>query len=113
MEEKHDVAHHFLFGPGVLDALAPLAADSVDFLQAFRLVLDDVEDLLPEFLHEFRGVDRADPLDHAASEILLDPFQRGGGLGLERVRLELDSVIAVTLPGALCGHPFARCHRRK
>ena len=43
-----------------------------DFLQALGLLLDDVEHRLAECPHQFLGVDRANALDHARGEVLLD-----------------------------------------
>ena len=113
VKKEHDVTDHFLLRPRILDSLATLPADALDFLKAFGLVLDDVEDLIPEFLHELGGIDRADPLDHAAAEVFLDPLQRSGGLGLELMGLQLDPMLTILFPGALCGHPFAGRDRGK
>ena len=111
MEKEHDIAYHLLFSPGLLDTLAPLCADTLHLLETLRLVLDDVEDLLPELFHELRGIDGADSLDHSAPEVFLDSFQRGWRLGLEMMSLQLDTMVAVFLPGSLGGDPFAGSHR--
>ena len=87
--------------------LPALGADAVHLLQSGGFLFDDVEDLLAELVHELLGVDRADALDHAAAQILLDALlggRRGAG---EHLGPELEAELPVLDPPALGGHPFA------
>ena len=71
------------------DPLRPHPADSGHLAQAFRLGLDDIEDLLAERPHKPAGVDRADAPDHARAEILLDALDRRRRSRADETRLEL------------------------
>jgi hypothetical protein len=95
-----DRADHLRLGPAVLDALGALGADAGDLAQALGVLLDGVEHRLAEGLDQLVGVDRADALDHARAEILLDALQRGRRGGAEEGGLELQAVDAVGDPGA-------------
>src|SRR5439155_342056 len=97
VQEQHDLADDLLLGPTANDALRPLRADPVDFAQAARLLLDDVEHGIAESAHELLRVDRPDAADHARAEILLDPLGRRGCCGFEERGLELDAVGARSL----------------
>ena len=68
----------FLLGPGGHDTGGALGANPVQFLQAVGRLLDDVEHLGTEGLHEFAGKVRADAFDHAGAEILLNALEGGG-----------------------------------
>jgi hypothetical protein len=63
----------------VTGSLRLLGPDAVELLQAVRMVLDDVEDPLAEGAHQLAGEVRADALDHARTQVLLDAFQGAGG----------------------------------
>src|SRR5688572_2383003 len=107
MEKNHDLANDFLFGPGVLDALAAARTDSFHFLKATGEVFDDGENLFAEFLDEFLGVFGTDPFDHSAAEVTLDAFAGGRRDGTEFFGAEFETVIFVVHPVSLSGEPFA------
>ena len=111
VEEHHDLADDLLLGPGFLDALAALGADAVHVLQPGGLLLDDVENLLAELLHQLLGVYGADALDHAAAQVLLDALPGGGRGAVEHVGAELEAKLPVLDPAALGGHPLPGADR--
>jgi len=80
MEEHHDIANGPLLGPGALDPPPALGADALDLLEPRRVILDDVENLLPEFANQFPRVNGSDALDQPAPQVFLDAFARGGGV---------------------------------
>ena len=82
------------------DALGALGPDAGHLAQALGALLDDVEHRLAERLDQLAGVDRADALDHAGAEILLDALERGRRGGAQEGGLELQAVGAVVDPGA-------------
>ena len=100
VQDQPDRADHLRLGPALLDALGALGADAGDLPQALRALLDDVEHRLAEGLDQLLGVDRADALDHARGEMLLDALQRGRRGGAEEGGLELHPVGAVVDPDA-------------
>ena len=51
--------------PAFRDAFLAGNADTPDFSQAFGFLLDDLEDLFSEALHQLLGKVRTDPLDEA------------------------------------------------
>ena len=104
MQEDHDLADGPLIRPGGDDALGALRPDAVDVLQPHRRLLDDVEHVLTKGLHQRLGVDRADALDHAGREVLLDALGGGGWRRAEEVRPELHTVRPIVDP------PAARLH---
>ena len=91
--------------------LAALWADAVHVLQAGGLLLDDVENLLAELLHQLLRVNGADALDHAAAQILLDALPGGGRGAVEHVGAELEAKLPVLDPAALGGHPLPGADR--
>jgi hypothetical protein len=98
VQEDHDLADDFLLRPGFIDALAALGADASYVLQPGGLLLDDVENLLAELLHELLGVYRANALDHAAAQILLDALLRRRCGAVEHVGAELEAKLFVLDP---------------
>ena len=74
VKKDHDLPDDLLFGLGVRDAFGPNCADAGHLAKPIGLGLDDVEDLLPEGLDHFLGVDRSDAADHPGAEIFLDPL---------------------------------------
>ena len=107
VQEDHDVADGLLLGPGALDLLAAAGADTLDFLQAGRRYFDDVENILPEFVHELLRVNRADTPDEPAAEVFLDAFARVRRLAADVLRTQLHSMLAIALPVPLSGDPLA------
>ena len=65
VQEDHDLADHFLLGPGRHDASRPYRADAIDFPKTIGPRLDDVEHFLAERSQKLLGVGRADAADHA------------------------------------------------
>jgi hypothetical protein len=41
-------------------------------------MLDHIEHFVTKGVHQFAGVDRADAMDHARSQVFFDPFGIGG-----------------------------------
>ena len=58
VEEEHDLPDGLLIRPGLSDAPPAARSDALHGFQAGRVLLDDLEDLLAEFLHQLSGVDR-------------------------------------------------------
>ena len=67
---------------------------------ARRRLLDDVEHLFAEGLHQLLGVDRADALDHARGEVLLDALGRSRRRCAQEVGAELHAVRPIVDPPA-------------
>ena len=113
MQEHHDVPHNLLLLPGVLDQSPPLLADARDLLQLRRLRLDDFKNLLAKFCDQLFRIARADALDHAAAQILLDARLRRRRDAAQSIRVKLPSVLAILNPLALGRQPLAGGHRRE
>ena len=99
VQEQHDLADDLLVRPAPDDAPGALGADPVHLAQPLGLLLDDVEHGLAEGRDQPLGVDRADALDHAGAEVLLDALGRGRRGGPQEGGLELQAVRAVVDPG--------------
>jgi hypothetical protein len=82
-------------------------------LQPLGCLLDGVEHGLAERLDELSGVDRADALDHAEDEVLLDALQRGGRGRSEEGGLERQAAGAVVHPGPAGLDELADADRRR
>ena len=80
--------------------------------QALRRLLDNVEDVLAEHLHQSLRIDRADPLDHAGPKVFLDPVDTGGGRGSQELCFELEPVRPVVEPDPGGGDPLPRRDHR-
>ena len=93
--------------------LGALRADAVDLLQALGRLLDDVEHLFAEGLHQLLGVDRADALDHAGGEVLLDALGRGRRRRAQEIGAELHAVRPVVDPPAARLDELAGADRRR
>ena len=100
LQEHHDLAHDLLLRPGTGHPFLALGSDAFQLQQSLRFLLDDVEDLLPEGPHQLAGEMRADALDHARAEVLLDAFERCGRDDPQVLGLELKPVLAVVGPCA-------------
>ena len=83
-----------------------LRPDAVHVLQPAGLLLDDVENLLAELLHQLLGVNGADALDHAAAQVFLDALPGGGRGAVEHLGPELQAKLPVLDPASFGGHPF-------
>ena len=75
LQKHHDLAHDLLLRPGAGHPLPALGPDALQLQQTFGLLLDDVEDLLAEGADQLAGEMRADALDHARAQVLLDAFE--------------------------------------
>ena len=84
-------------------------ADALDFRKLFRLVFDHVEAFRPEAVDDQRGRGRADALDRAARQILVDRGGVGRHEALGKLRLELPSVHGVRRPRAAQQHRLSLC----
>ena len=107
MQKDHDLAHDLLLGPGSDDALGAARADAVDFAQALRRTLDDIENLVAERLNKPFGIDRPDAADHAGGQVLLHTLDRSRLCRFQELRPELQPMRAVILPAPARRHPFA------
>ena len=87
--------------------LWPASVDAVDLLQTLGLLLDDIEHRLAERPDQFLGVDRADALDHAGGEVLLDALGRGRRRRAQEVGAKLYAVGSVVNPPAARLHELA------
>ena len=111
VQEQHDLPDHLLVRPAPDDAPGALGADPGHLAQPLGLLLDDVEHALAEGRDQPLGVDRADALDHAGAEVLLDPLGRGRRGGAQEGGLELEAVRAVVDPGPAGVDELARADR--
>ena len=112
VQEDHDLADRLLIGPGGDDAVGALGPDAVDLFQPCRRLLDDVEDLLAERLDQLLGVDRADALDHARGEVLLDPLGGSGRCRSQEIGAELHAMCPIVDPPAARLDELAGADRR-
>src|SRR5581483_3054071 len=103
MEENHDLADDFLFGPRRLDPPTPFRADTFDFLQPGGVVVDNIKNPLAEFSHQLAGVRRANPLNHSAGQVFFNPFARGRWCAPKQLGPELQPKLTILRPAALGG----------
>jgi hypothetical protein len=113
VEENHDVADDLLFRPRRLDLLPSLGADAVHVFQPGRFRLDDVENLLPEIIHQLLGVDRGDGFDHPVAQVFFDALFGGRRTAGKHFRPEPEAKLAVLHPAALGREPFSRADGRQ
>ena len=92
--------------------LGALRADAVDLLQALGRLLDDVEHRFAERPDQLLGVDRADALDHAGGEVLLDALGGGRRRRAQEIGAELHAVRPVVDPPPARLHELAGADRR-
>ncbi len=81
--------------------------DAVDVGEAVRVGVDDLEGPLLVRLDDPAGQNRADALDHAAGQVLLDALDGGRRHGAEDFGLELLPVFLVDDPSPLGLQPLA------
>ena len=62
--------------PALADALNAARADALDLLEEGRALVDDRQGALAEDLDDLAGEMRADALDEAGAEVLLDALER-------------------------------------
>ncbi len=97
----------FLLAPAVADAGDTLGADALDFPEKRGAFVDHGQCALAKSLDDLAGVMLADALDQAGRQVFLDSF---GGLwrsGANLIGLELQAVVAVLHPDAVCLDVFA------
>jgi hypothetical protein len=75
-------------------------------------VLDDIEHLFLEGLHQLLGVDRADALDHAGGEVLLYALGGGRRRRAQEIGTKLHPVRPIVDPSAARLHELARANGR-
>ena len=109
---EHDLAHGLLLAPGLGDPSGEPAADARHLAQARRLVLDHLEHLVAERLHQLLGKAPADALDHARGEIGLHALGGAGRHDGDGAGAELRAEIRAGLPAALGAHHLAGCDLR-
>ena len=97
-QKQHDLLDRLLRGPGFLDHGHALFANAGDLDQAGARVLDDVEGLQSEVCHDPPGRYRADALDQAAAQVLLQPGEGSRLCLLGMDDLELPSILEVLSP---------------
>ena len=100
LQEHHDLADGLLLGPGLDHLRLALGADAIELLQPLGGLLDHLKHRLAEGLDQLLGKVRADALDHAGAEILLDAFERGGRNDPQVIGLELQAMGLVVDPPA-------------
>lgn len=104
--------HHFLDGllllPGGSDELGALGAEAGHLHEAPRLLLDDVERVRAEVLHDAVGDAGADALDQARAEVAPDALDSGGQDRRVVLHGELLAVLRVRAPAALHPQRLAR-----
>ena len=98
LEEHHHIFDLPLLDPCLSDPLAPNGADPLHLDEALGLLVDDLQGLHAEVLHEPLGHDLADPLYEARAEVLLDAHERGGLHGDVGIDAELLAVLLVRHP---------------
>ena len=96
-------AHPHLEPVGLPDLEGPLPGDALDPGQILRVLLQDGEGLLPEFLHQPPGGGGPHPLDGPGGQVLLNGLYPHGHPALHDLGLELLPVGGVAAPGAVDG----------
>ncbi len=81
LEKNHDLPDLFLLSPGSADPFVSDRADAFNLKEAFRPLLDQVEGLYAEHLHNSLCHHRADAPDQSGAQVLLYPGQCGGKNG--------------------------------
>ena len=107
LEKDHHLLDGFLLLPGRADHLGALGAETRHLDQPCGLLLDDVEGVRAEVLHDAVGDPRADALDEAGSQIAADALDGGGQHGGVVLDGELLAVLRVGAPAALHAERFA------
>src|SRR5262249_9378876 len=92
--------HRLLLAPAFADAGDARRADALDLLEERRALVDHLQGALAEHLDDLLRVLRADALDQARGEVLLDALGRGRRHGGDLVGLELLAVLRIEDPVA-------------
>ncbi len=113
LEEHDQVADVLVLGPGPADLLELDGADAFDLPKTLRLPAEDVDRPGAEGLDDAPGEHRADPLDQARSQELLDALGRSRQGHGEMIDLELPPEAVIELPAAADAQDLARGKRRE
>jgi hypothetical protein len=89
LQKQHHVPDLALGPPGVGDHRDALCTDARHLGQTAPVVLDDLQGVLSEAVHDAAGHHRPQPLDETRAQISADSIYRGGNLRGEPVDLEL------------------------
>ena len=101
--------HAHLEPEGLPDLEGTLAGDSLDLGELFGMLLQDVEGVGAELLHQPPGGGGAYPFDGAGGQVFKDGLFSHGDAPLHDLGLELLAVGGVAAPGALDGQTLAGC----
>ena len=108
LEEHHHVADRALLAPRRGELIGPNLSEPGDLAQAMRLLVEHLQRLELEMLHDALRGDLADAFDHPRAQVLLDPAERRWcELGDVR-RADLLAVHLVDLDRAADAHPRSR-----
>ena len=112
LEKEHDVFDFLLRFPALLDPLHPQLAEPANLQKLVRLLLDDLQRVLPEGVYDQVRELWANPLDQTAAEIFLNAVY-GSRQGLLKLGYgELPPVPGVHFPGSLQGQHAAGMNLR-
>ena len=101
LEKDHDLPDHLLFGPSLGDAFFTLGADTFEFEESFRSLLNDVEHGFPKRPDQFPGKVGTDPFNHPGAQVFFNTFQRTRWDDSKLLCPELQPVLTIVLPAAL------------
>ena len=107
LQKQHHVPDLALGPPGVGDHRNALFADARHLGQAAPVVLDDLQGVLAEAVHDATGHHRAQPLDETRTQVFAYPVHRGRDLRGEPVDFELLPKSRVLGPLAVHFQNFA------
>ena len=110
LQEHHDVLHILLFLPAIANLANPALADAGYFEQTVGIVLNNLEGIQPEVLHNQLGHLRPDALHQSAAQVLLyadDVCRKFLSPFLSR---ELPAITLVNVPVSLYGKDCTHRH---
>ncbi len=105
LEEQHHLLDRLLLGPRGGDLRGAFRAEAGDLDQPARRLLDDLQRLQAEVVHDPLGEDRPDALDQAGSQVSADALHGRRQHRGVRDDLELPAVLRMRAPPA--GQPQA------
>ncbi len=98
LEENHQISNFALLDPGFSDRRAPEGSHTLDLQEPLGTLVDHLQRLQPEMIHQAARHHRADAADQPGAQIFLDSHQRRRPDGPERLDPELFPVFAVDRP---------------
>ena len=107
-QELRQTLHTHLLTEHVPDLPGPLGGDAPDAGELLRVVLDDLEHVLSELLHQQPGGGLAHPLHSPGGQVVIDLLQALGQAALHHLRLELGTIGGVPGPAAPHGQILPR-----